>query len=576
MRDLHACRLECKDAGFRVEGVGRQVDENIEIIGGDALCRFACRHLRDHLEMIAKPAEALGPRVARRRQRIKENLEAIAVVTLHRRPHHFAHHVVAQVAGKIADANAAGAARLRQGQRRAVDAGRDGVVDLIETQLRLLLDVEEEQQVQQFLQAIGQLGFASGFESILLQPLEVAIQRGVVGAVLAGFERLDGQRQRVRTHRFEAIEGLEPGPETARAEQRFGQRLVGGHVARIAREHGFERLDRCVDRALLAEDHADVEVGGEQLRIQRQRALVRAQRLTALMQQLQGHAAVVMRRGISGVDLERVLEGLVRGGAIVLREPRHPERAPQRDVVGRERDALLAKLGGLARKTVLALQIRERRAGLDVRGRSGKRGTEGDRGVAPLAAVAQQHAEQMLRRCITWLLGEQFPIPGDSRLDIAGLMRGHNPAPERGEFGRRMRGDVGKPRLGSAGVEQCRLERKPVLRERLLAATPGRGQGMRDQRRDVAAGEGRIRPRGTRRSLREQRSERGVHTHQVDHRVGVGRTQHARHLRQGRRPKSHQRQLRGQQRPQLAQRRVADDIHRGGQALARVLRNHRA
>ena len=53
MRDLHACRLQSQDAGLGAAGVGRQIDQQIELVGRDALGRFALGGIGERREMVA-------------------------------------------------------------------------------------------------------------------------------------------------------------------------------------------------------------------------------------------------------------------------------------------------------------------------------------------------------------------------------------------------------------------------------------------------------------------------------------------------------------------------------------------
>jgi hypothetical protein len=53
MRDLHARRLQCQDAGLGAAGVGRQIDQQIELVGSDALGRFALGGIGERREMVA-------------------------------------------------------------------------------------------------------------------------------------------------------------------------------------------------------------------------------------------------------------------------------------------------------------------------------------------------------------------------------------------------------------------------------------------------------------------------------------------------------------------------------------------
>ena len=102
-----------------------------------------------------------------------------------------------------------------------------------------------------------------------------------------------------------------------------------GDVPRVARKNVLERADRSLCATLLAKDHADVEVGRDQLRRERQRSLISAQRETAPMQHLERHTLVVMRLAVRRRQLECVLERLPSRASAALRKPRLSERAPQ-------------------------------------------------------------------------------------------------------------------------------------------------------------------------------------------------------------------------------------------------------
>ena len=91
-------------------------------------------------------------------------------------------------------------------------------------------------------------------------------------------------------------------------------------MPRIAREHLLERGDGDVGASLLLEDDADVEVGRDQLRIERKRALVSAQCVFAQMHHLQCDAVVVVRIRIGGQGLQNFLECGARRDTIVPRE----------------------------------------------------------------------------------------------------------------------------------------------------------------------------------------------------------------------------------------------------------------
>jgi len=53
--------------------------------------------IADHLEMITELAITLCPLVVFRCQRVEVELEPIAIMVLHCRPHHLAHHLVSQI-----------------------------------------------------------------------------------------------------------------------------------------------------------------------------------------------------------------------------------------------------------------------------------------------------------------------------------------------------------------------------------------------------------------------------------------------------------------------------------------------
>src|SRR6266542_4248625 len=95
---------------------------------------------------------------------------------------------------------------------------------------------------------------------------------------MARFESYDEQREGTRTGGFETVECLEPGVEAPFVLEYVRERLVRRNMLWIAREHPLECRDRPVRTAALAEDDTDVEIGSVELRIERQRPLVRTQR----------------------------------------------------------------------------------------------------------------------------------------------------------------------------------------------------------------------------------------------------------------------------------------------------------
>ena len=105
--------LQRQDPRLRALGVRRQVDENVQIVGDDPLRRGALVEARDDLVVVAEAAKARGPLVLAVGKRIEAELETGAVRVLEGRPHHLAHHVVAQVGRQVADAQPAGPALAR-------------------------------------------------------------------------------------------------------------------------------------------------------------------------------------------------------------------------------------------------------------------------------------------------------------------------------------------------------------------------------------------------------------------------------------------------------------------------------
>ena len=239
--------------------------------------------------------------------------------------------------------------------------------------MRFRIDIEVQHQKQQLLEAVGQLGFARWLEFVATQAVDVLVERGKVGPVLASFERQNGHRQRVGARRLETIEHPEPFVEPPLGKQRFGKHLVRLNMVRIARKHVRECLDRSVGAALTAKDDADIEVGSMELRVERQCALVRAQCADATVMHLQRNTIVVMGGRVVRLELHGAVERRARGRTVALRQPRQPERAPKSDLVGRKPETFLAQRDGFAREPLLAVEVGERHARLDIRMGGGKR-----------------------------------------------------------------------------------------------------------------------------------------------------------------------------------------------------------
>ena len=207
---------------------------------------------------------------------------------------------------------------------------RHGVVRTVEPELRLRLDIEVEKQKQQLLEAVGKIGLVLGLELILAQAVEIAIEPREVSAILVDLERLHRKRERVRTVHLETLEDPEPVVDAPRAQQRIAQRLVRRDMPRIARDHLFECGNRRVGAALFLKNDADVEVRGDQIRVERERPLISTQRVVALMHHLQRDAMVVMRLGIGGQEIQNRLESGARRNRVMPCELRQSQRTLDR------------------------------------------------------------------------------------------------------------------------------------------------------------------------------------------------------------------------------------------------------
>ena len=258
-----------------------------------------------------------------------------------------------------------------------------------------------------------------------------------------------------------------------------------GDVPRIARKNVLERADRSLCATLLAKDHADVEVGRDQLRRESQRSLISAQRETAPMQHLERHALVVVRLAVCRRQLERVLECLPSRASAALRKPRLSERAPQRYLIRRERDSFDAELAGRPRPSILPIQVGQRNTRFWIGRRCGERGFECLLRVAALPAVAQKHAEQMLGWRIVGLFRQHLAIAGDRRIHVARLMRGNRRAPRDGEIRGSTCARCRKRQLSRARLAEHSFQLQPMPRQRRPIASRERGQRMHRERSGV-------------------------------------------------------------------------------------------
>ena len=142
--------------------------------------------------------------------------------------------------------------------------------------MRLGLEVEIEHDEQELLEAVGEVGLVVGLEVAASQSIEIALDPGEVAAILVDLERLDDQRECIWASRFETREDPQPVVDASRREQSIAERLVRERVPRLACQHLFKSGDRGIGAILFLEHHADVEIGGEQIGGEGQRALVRA------------------------------------------------------------------------------------------------------------------------------------------------------------------------------------------------------------------------------------------------------------------------------------------------------------
>jgi hypothetical protein len=283
--------------------------------------------------------------------------------------------------------------------------------------------IEIEHEEQDLLQAVRKVGFVLRGKVVPPQPVEVAVERSKIAAVLVSLERLRNQREGFGTCGLETGKDLEPVVDTPRREQRIGERLVRHHVSGVARKHLLEDADRKIGTSLLLQYDADVEIRGKQIRRERQRALVRAERFIALVQRLQGDAMVVMRIAVGGRELKRPDERISRRGGIVPRKFTQSERAPQDDLTLTHREPLAAKQRRAVGIATLAAEIGKRCARFRIRRRSFDCSGQAQLRRVDSAALSQQHAGQVKRGSEGGLLGKHVVVSGPcGLLRIAGLM----------------------------------------------------------------------------------------------------------------------------------------------------------
>ena len=158
-----------------------------------------------------------------------------------------------------------------------------------------------------------------------------------------------------------------------------------------------ERGDRGVAIALLLENHAEIEIGGDEIRAKRERALIRARGVGIAPLHLQRHAVVVMRLAVERLARERRLEQRRRARAVVGGKPSRAPRAQEpRCGIGRALRALPAERLGLVQRTRVDRGADRRDARVDVVRRHRERRGKMSARLVGLARFAQRAP---IRKC---------------------------------------------------------------------------------------------------------------------------------------------------------------------------------
>ena len=97
---------------------------------------------------------------------------------------------------------------------------------------------------------------------------------------------------------LERVEVGEPRVDVARAEEHVAQVLVRRGMSRLCREHVAKGRDRSGTIALLLEQHAEIEVGVDEVGLERQRTLVGAGGPLRVSRSLQRGAVVEVRQRV--------------------------------------------------------------------------------------------------------------------------------------------------------------------------------------------------------------------------------------------------------------------------------------
>ena len=345
-------------------------------------------------------------------------------------PRHLAHHVVAQVRREVPDAELARPPRLRARTRLAVDVAHRRIVGQRKLSQHVGLDIEEEQQIQQLLQAVDKLVLVAGLEPLVAQAIEVVFQSRKVAAVLACLERLHREWKRSRASRLETAEICAPRIDAARGKQHFAAILVGGDIVRVRAQRLVVGGNGRVGGPLLGKQYAKVEMGGSEIRAEYQRALVGARGPRHVPLHLQCDAVVVMRLAVGHVPVQRLLECRGRRCPVAAREMREAQRAQQARVTRRDGQPLTAQ-----RDREVAVPSRDhppdrRKTRIDIPGRRRHRSQKRGACTRVVTCVLHRVPGKVACRCEVGLQREHAVVVRKRLGRIALLMRQHRRRPQ--------------------------------------------------------------------------------------------------------------------------------------------------
>ncbi len=157
------------------------------------------------------------------------------------------------------------------------------------------------------------------------------------------------------------LEGAEvgkPAVDLTGGQEHLAQVLVGGGVPRVDGQHIRVSGDRRLRIGLLLEQHAEIEIGGDEIGLERERPLIRTRGALRVTLHLQRDAVIEMRVAISGRMNEHVPECLLRRGAIAQREMRMTKHAQERDIARRALEAFAQRRNGVPGVASFQRQVR--------------------------------------------------------------------------------------------------------------------------------------------------------------------------------------------------------------------------